>query len=148
MCARRKEPYMRYLGLDLGTKTLGVAITDKTKTIASVLKVIHFKSEDYDTALKEVVEIVQSYNIEKIALGLPKNMNNSYGFASERSLKFKDKLEKLVNIPIILIDERLSTVEAENILLNADMSREKRKKIIDGVAAEIILETLIKKEEN
>ena len=60
----------------------------------------------------------------------------------------KDKLEKLVNIPIILIDERLSTVEAENILLNADMSREKRKKIIDGVAAEIILETLIKKEEN
>ena len=138
---------MRYLGLDLGTKTLGVAITDKTKTIASVLKVIHFKSEDYDTALKEVVEIVQSYNIEKIALGLPKNMNNSYGFLCKDNQWF-NKLEKLVNIPIILIDERLSTVEAENILLNADMSREKRKKIIDGVAAEIILETLIKKEEN
>ena len=139
---------MRYLGLDLGTKTLGIAITDKTKTIASVLKVIHFKSEDYDTALKEVIKIVEEYDIKKIALGLPKNMNNSYGFASERSLKFKEKLEKLIDIPIILIDERLSTIEAENILLSADISREKRKKVIDGIAAEIILETLIKKEEN
>ena len=138
---------MRYLGLDLGTKTLGVAITDKTKTIARVLKVIHFKNEDYDTALKEVIKIVEEYNIKKIALGLPKNMNNSYGFASERSLKFKEKLEKLTDIPIILIDERLSTIEAENILLSADISREKRKKVIDGIAAEIILETLIKKEE-
>ena len=138
---------MRYLGLDLGTKTLGVAITDKTKTIARVLKVIHFKNEDYDTALKEVIKIVEEYNIKKIALGLPKNMNNSYGFASERSLKFKEKLEKLIDIPIILIDERLSTIEAENILLSADISREKRKKVIDGIAAEIILETLIKKEE-
>ena len=138
---------MRYLGLDLGTKTLGVAITDKTRTIASMLKVIHFKSEDYDTALNEVLEIIQNYDIKKIALGLPKNMNNSYGFASERSLKFKEKLEELVDIPIILIDERLTTVEAENILLNADMSRQKRKKVIDGVAAEIILDTLIKKEE-
>lgn len=138
---------MRYLGLDLGTKTLGVAITDKTRTIARVLKVIHFKSEDYDTALKEVIKIVEEYNIKKIALGLPKNMNNSYGFASERSLKFKEKLEELIDIPIILIDERLSTIEAENILLSADISREKRKKVIDGIAAEIILETLIKKEE-
>lgn len=138
---------MRYLGLDLGTKTLGIAITDKTRTIASVLKVIYFKSEDYDTPLKEVKEIVQNYDIKKIALGLPKNMNNSYGFASERSLKFKEKLEELVNVPIVLIDERLSTVEAENILLNADISRKKRKKVIDGVAAQIILETLIKKEE-
>lgn len=138
---------MRYLGLDLGTKTLGVAITDKTGTIARFLKVIHFKSEDYDTPLKEIVEIVQEYNIKKIALGLPKNMNNSCGFASERSLKFKEKLEKLIDIPIILIDERLSTIEAENILLDADISRKKRKKVIDGVAAEIILETLIKKEE-
>lgn len=139
---------MRYLGLDLGTKTLGVAITDKTRTIARVLKVIHFKSEDYDTALKEVIKIVEEYDIKKIALGLPKNMNNSYGFASERSLKFKEKLEELIDIPIILIDERLSTIEAENILLSADISREKRKKVIDGIAAEIILETLIKKEEN
>lgn len=138
---------MRYLGLDLGTKTLGIAITDKTRTIARVLKVVHFRSEDYETPVKEVVELVKEYEIQKIALGLPKNMNNSTGFASARSLEFKKKLEEKINIPIILIDERLSTVEAENILLDADMSREKRKKIIDGVAAEIILETLIRKEE-
>ena len=132
---------MRYLGLDLGTKTLGIAITDKTKTIASLLKVIHFKSEDYDTAVKEVSEILKQYDIEKIALGLPKNMNNSYGFASTRSINFKEKLEKITDVPIILIDERLSTNEAENILLDADLSRQKRKKVIDGVAAKIILET-------
>lgn len=138
---------MRYLGLDLGTKTLGIAITDKTRTIASMLKVIHFKNEDYDTAAKEIVEIVHEYDIKKIALGLPKNMDNSYGFASSRSLNFKEKLENLIDIPIILIDERLSTIEAENILLDAGISRKKRKKVIDGVAAQIILETLIKKEE-
>lgn len=139
---------MRYLGLDLGTKTLGVAITDKTGTISRVLTTIRFNKEDYETALKEVVKIVNEYQISKIALGLPKNMDNSCGFASERSLKFKQMLEKELNIPIILIDERLSTTEAENILLNADLSREKRKKVIDGVAAQIILETFIRREEN
>lgn len=139
---------MRYLGLDLGTKTLGIAITDKTGTIANSLKVLHFNKEDYERAANEVKEIVKDYNISKIALGLPKNMDNSYGFASKRSLNFKKLLEEKIDIPIVLIDERLSTMEAENILLNADLSREKRKKVIDGVAAQIILETLMRKEEN
>lgn len=139
---------MRYLGLDLGTKTLGVAITDKTGTISRVLTTIRFNKEDYETAIKEVVKIVSAYQVSKIALGLPKNMDNSCGFASERSLNFKEMLEKKIDIPIILIDERLSTTEAENILLNADLSREKRKKVIDGVAAQIILDTFIRREEN
>lgn len=139
---------MRYLGLDLGTKTLGVAITDKTGTISRVLTTIRFNKEDYETAIKEVVKIINDYQVSKIALGLPKNMNNSCGFASERSLNFKEMLEKEIDIPIILIDERLSTTEAENILLNADLSREKRKKVIDGVAAQIILDTFIRREEN
>lgn len=139
---------MRYLGLDLGTKTLGVAITDKTKTLASVLKVIRFKSEDYNTALDGVLDIIKEYDIEKIALGNPKNMNNTCGFASKRSENFKKLLEEKTNIPIYLIDERLSTTEAENILIKADLSREKRKKVIDGLAAQIILETFIKMEEN
>jgi len=139
---------MRYLGLDLGTKTLGVAITDKTGTIARVLKVIHFKKEDYEYAANEVVSLIKEYDIAKIALGLPKNMNNSCGFASTRSMNFKTLLEQKISIPIVLIDERLSTTEAENILLNADLSREKRKKVIDGVAAQIILDTLIRREEN
>jgi len=139
---------MRYLGLDLGTKTLGVAITDKTGTIARVLKVIRFQHEDYDMAANEVIKIIEEYEIAKIALGLPKNMDNSSGFASNRSLNFKSLLEKKTSIPIELIDERLSTMEAENILLDADLSREKRKKVIDGVAAQIILDTLIRREAN
>ncbi len=138
---------MRYLGLDLGTKTLGVAITDKTGTIASFLKVIRFKVEDYETAALEVIKIINEYHISKIALGLPKNMNNTMGYASKRSLDFKKLLESKIDIPIYLIDERLSTVEAENILLDVDLSREKRKKVIDGLAAEIILDTFLKMEE-
>ncbi|MCM1052708.1 MAG: Holliday junction resolvase RuvX [Ruminococcus sp.] len=138
---------MRYLGLDLGTKTLGVAITDRTGTITRFLKVIRFKNEDYDMAAEEVIKIVNEYNISKIALGLPKNMNNSLGYASSRSLDFKKLLESKIDIPIHLIDERLSTVEAENMLIDADVSRNKRKKVIDGIAAEIILDTFLKMEE-
>lgn len=139
---------MRYLGLDLGTKTLGIAISDKTNTLASSLKVVRFNKEDYETAAKEVKSIVEEYDIGKIALGLPKNMNNTLGFASERSLAFKKLLESKINVPIYLVDERLSTTEAENFLISMDVSRGKRKKIIDGKAAEIILETFIKREEN
>lgn len=137
---------MRYLGLDLGTKTLGMALTDRSKTIASVLKVFRFPKENYELAVLEVLNILEQYEVEKIILGLPKNMNNSLGFASERSLHFKKLLETKTEVPIYLVDERLSTLEAENILLDASLSREKRKKIIDGVSAQIILETYIKKE--
>lgn len=140
---------MRYLGLDLGTKTLGVAITDKTGTLANFLKVIRFNSNDYETAINELLDIINNYrDIQKIALGLPKNMNNTEGFASERSKNFKKMLESKIDIPVYLVDERLSTTEAENILINADMSRLKRKKVIDGVAATIILETFLTMEEN
>lgn len=137
---------MRYLGLDLGIKTLGVAISDKTNTLASVLTVIHFNSNDFETAANLLMDIINNYEISKIVLGLPKNMNNSSGFATKRSLDFKSILETKTDIPIYLLDERLSTIEAENILLSADMSRKKRKKVIDGVAAQIILETFMKKE--
>lgn len=139
---------MRYLGLDLGTKTLGVAITDTTGLIARPLKVIHFPKEDYETALRELQNILDEYDISKIALGLPKNMDGTVGFASERSLKFKEMIESMTDIPITLVDERLTTVLAENILLEADVSRKKRKSVIDGVAAVLILETLLKMEEN
>ena len=138
---------MRYLGLDLGTKTLGVAISDSLGMIASPLKVIHFPKERYDIALEELLSILREYPISKIALGFPKNMDGSEGFASTRSKEFKKKLEGVTDIPVYLVDERLSTVEAEKILLEADISRERRKKVIDGVAAVLILETFIKMEE-
>jgi len=139
---------MRYLGLDLGTKTLGVAITDKTNSICSPLKVIRFTEHNYEELIDEVKELVETYDIAEIALGLPKNMDNSLGFAAERSMQFKELLENNMDIKITLIDERLSTKEAEMILFNTGNNGKKRKQIIDGVAATIILETYLKKRGN
>jgi len=139
---------MRCLGLDLGTKTLGIAISDRTNTLARPLKVIRFKTGDYQSIISELKQIVFDEKISTIVLGLPKNMDNSLGFASQRSLDFKELLQNNTDVPIILIDERLTTTEAENILINVDMSREKRKKVIDGVAATLILETYLKSERN
>ena len=133
---------MRYLGLDLGTKTLGLAISDKFGTIASPYKVLRYT--DIDLLIKELITIIEQEKIDELVLGLPKNMNGSLGFASVRSTKFKEMLEKKISNPIHLVDERLSTKEAENILIYADISRKKRKKVIDGMAAAIILDTYLK----
>ena len=135
---------MRCLGLDLGTKTLGLALSDKSNMIASPYKVIRWDGEDYGLLFKELDVIIEDNKITDLVLGLPKNMNNTLGFAAERSLKFKEALEERYKLNITLIDERLSTVEATNYLLDADMSRKKRKKVVDGVAASIILDTYLK----
>lgn len=139
---------MRYLGLDLGTKTLGLAISDKTNTIATPYKVLRYNGEDYDILFKDLDSIIKDKAITTLVLGLPKNMNNSLGFAAERSMKFKEALENRYNLEVVLVDERLSTVEATNYLLDENMSRKKRKKVIDGVAASIILDTYIKMKGN
>ena len=131
---------MRYIGLDLGTKTLGVAISDKLGMIASFYKTINFKEEEYESLLDPLKKIIDEYKIEKIVLGLPKNMNNSIGFAGERSINFKKLLEDNLNMEVILEDERLSSVEANNIMIASDLSRNKRKKKVDALAATIILQ--------
>lgn len=136
---------MRYLGLDLGTRTLGTSISDPTLTIASSYKTIRFDDSNYQQLLPEIKNIVDEFNISKIVLGLPKNMNNSLGYRAEETIEFKKELEKNLNIEIILQDERLSTVEATNYLVEADMSRKKRKKKVDSVAANIILQTYLDK---
>lgn len=135
---------MRCLGLDLGTKTLGLALSDKSNTIASPYRVLRWDGENYDLLFKDLDMIIDDNGITNLILGLPKNMNNTLGFAAERSLKFKEALEKRYSLEVTLIDERLSTVEATNYLLDADMSRKKRKKVVDGVAASIILDTYLK----
>lgn len=135
---------MRCLGLDLGTKTLGLALSDKSNTIASPYRVLRWDGENYDLLFKDLDMIIDDNGITNLVLGLPKNMNNTLGFAAERSLKFKETLEKRYSLGVTLIDERLSTVEATNYLLDADMSRKKRKKVVDGVAASIILDTYLK----
>ena len=139
---------MKYLGLDLGSRTLGVAIST-SGVFASELKVIRH-SEEYDRLVSEVKEIVNEYKIDEIVLGLPKNMNNTLGEKANLSYEFKDKLEKEIGIPVHLEDERLTTVIATNALIGMDKSRKQRKKVIDSVASAIILESYlnrIKKEE-
>ena len=134
---------MRCLGLDLGTRTLGLAISDKTNFLASPLKVLRWDGENYDLLFKELDAIISANGITDLVLGLPKNMNNTLGFASERSLKFKEALEDRYKLKVVLIDERLSTVEAENYLISADMSRKKRKQVIDKMAAVEILQSYL-----
>ena len=135
---------MRFLGLDLGTKSLGIAVSDKTNLVATPYKTIHFPEEQYETVIKELETIIKEKQITDLVLGLPKNMDNSCGFATERSQKFKNILEEYFHIPIHLVDERLSSKEAENILIHTDMNRKKRKKVVDNVAAAIILDTYLK----
>lgn len=139
---------MRYLGLDLGTKTVGVAVSDKTNTLASPLKVIRFNDETKKQMMNEILELITKYSITHVVLGLPKNMDNSLGFASQRSLDFKKELEKLTDVKIELMDERLTTVLAQSTLLEADMSRKKRKKVVDEIAATIILNDYLKMKGN
>ena len=133
---------MRCLGMDLGTKTLGLATSDKLGIIASPYKVIRY--EDVNSLVDEVVKVIDELHIEKLVLGYPKNMNNTLGEAVERTNTFKKLLEDKTNMEITLIDERLSTVEAENYLINEDMRRDKRKQIIDAVAASVILDTYLR----
>ena len=134
---------MKYLGMDLGTKTLGLAITDKLGIISSPYKVLRYNN--VDELIKEVLNIINIENIDELVLGLPKNMNNSFGFAVDRTINFKKELEKYTNLKINLVDERLSTKEAEDFLINLNTKREKRKEIIDSYAASIILDTYLRK---
>lgn len=134
---------MKCLGMDLGTKKLGLAMSDATGMISYPYKLIKFSN--YEEAAKEVVDIVNKEKVEVLVLGLPKNMDNSMGFASERSLNFKRILEGLTDKEIVLIDERLSTVEAENMLIKDDVKRKKRKNVIDELSAAIILDTYLRK---
>lgn len=134
---------MKYLGLDLGTRTLGLSISDLTHTIASTYKTIRYEENDYDFLLEELKKIIEQEKIEKLVLGLPKNMNNTIGESAERCLNFKEKLEKNLNIEVEMQDERLTTVEAHNYMIEANMSRKKRKQKVDSLAANIILQTYL-----
>lgn len=119
---------MRYMGLDLGSKTLGVAISDPTKTIANVLTTIRFKDENYDLLISPLADIIKEYQVSKIILGYPKNMNNTVGERAMITLAFKEKLENNFNIEVIMEDERLTSVISNNVLIEADLSRKKRNK--------------------
>lgn len=137
---------MRYLGLDLGTRTLGISISDITKTIASAYKTIRFEENDYIFLLPILKEIIDEYQISKIILGYPKNMNNTIGDRANTTMEFKQMLEENLKVEVVMQDERLSTKEAHFYMIKADMSRKKRKQKVDSLAANIILQTYLDKE--
>ena len=135
---------MRYLGLDLGTKTLGIAISDRTNMLACPYKTLRFSESNFESILDELLNIINENNITEIALGLPKNMDSSLGFAAQRSKEFENILKEKTDVPINLIDERLTSVMAHNILHDNDKKSIKHKKVVDEVAACLILESFIK----
>lgn len=139
---------MRILGLDLGTKTLGVSICDNTETIASFIGTIRFTENKPEESFKELEELINEYNVKAFVLGLPKNMNNTLGERAEITTKYKRILEENTNIPVIFFDERLTSVISNSILIEADISRKKRKKKVDSIAAQIILQDYLNKEKN
>ena len=139
---------MRYLGIDLGSKTVGLAMSDPTRTIASTYKTIFFKNEDYNSTIDEIKQIVEDFDIKKIIIGLPKNMNNTLGERAIITTEYKKLLEENIDVPVIMFDERLTSVISNSILIEADMSRKKRKKKVDSIAAQIILQDYLNKEKN
>ena len=129
---------MRIMGLDLGDKTIGVAISDELGWTAQGLTIIQRKSEESDLA--QLKELVRAYDVSEIVVGLPRNMDGSIGARGEICKAFADVLRENLNLQVHLWDERLTTVAAQRTLLEADTSRKKRKKVVDKIAAGFILQ--------
>ena len=132
---------MRVMGLDYGSKTMGVAISDELMMIATGLEIIRRDSEKkIRKTLIRIDELIAEYNIGKIVLGLPKNMNNTLGERAEKSLELKETLERRTGLEVIMWDERLSTVSAHKAMMEAGIRREDRGNYVDSIAAAIILQ--------
>ena len=132
---------MRVMGLDYGSKTMGVAISDELMMIATGLEIIRRDSENkIRKTLIRIDELIAEYNIGKIVLGLPKNMNNTLGERAEKSLELKETLERRTGLEVIMWDERLSTVSAHKAMMEAGIRREDRGNYVDSIAAAIILQ--------
>lgn len=131
---------MRVVGLDIGTKTIGVAISDLFGWTAQGLTTIKWQEKNLTSADKALKDIIDEYEVEKAVIGLPKHMNGSIGDRGEASIAYAKHIEQTHHISTVLWDERLTTVAAERVLLEADVSRKKRKNVIDKMAAVMILQ--------
>ncbi len=131
---------MRILGLDVGSKTIGVAVSDALKLTAQGITTIIWDEHDMSSADKQLRDIIENYEITQIIVGLPKNMDGSIGERGEISQIYARRLGRVFDLPVHLVDERLSTVAAERTLIEADVSRKKRKQVIDKMAAVMILQ--------
>lgn len=132
---------MRILGLDYGSKTVGVAVSDPLGFTAQGVEIIRRKSENkMRQTLARIEELIAQYQVEEIVLGLPKNMNNTLGDRAEKSLELKETLERRTGLPVVMWDERLTTAEAERTLMETGVRRENRKQYLDQMAAVLILQ--------
>ena len=135
---------MRVMGLDVGSKTVGVAISDPLGFTAQGVEIIKIDEEAEEFGFDRLGELVKEYKVEKFVVGLPKNMNNTEGPRVEASKAYGDKIKETFNLPVDYQDERLTTVQAERMLVEqADVSRDKRKKVIDKLAAQLILQNYL-----
>ena len=135
---------MRILGLDYGSKTVGVAVSDPLGLTAQKIETIWRKQENkLRRTLARIEELIAEYEVEKIVLGFPKNMNNTVGERAEKALEFGEMLKKRTGLEIIMWDERLTTVEADRTLIEAGVRRENRKQYLDGLAAVFILQAYL-----
>lgn len=133
---------MRYLGLDLGNRTVGIAISDSLGIIATGVETYRFKEKNLQNALDYVKIIIDDRKVDKVVLGLPKNMDGTLGFQSEYVLEFKSMLEE-IGVQVELFDERLTTMQVTRVMIDADLSRQKRKKEVDKLAAVVILQSYL-----
>ena len=131
---------MRTMGLDVGSKTVGVSLSDAFGWTAQGLKTIQINEDKGEYGFEEIGTLIKENEVSKVVVGLPKNMNGTIGPRGEASQFYADELNKRFGVPVVLWDERLTTVAAERVLLEADVSRKKRKKVIDKMAASMILQ--------
>lgn len=132
---------MRIMGLDFGSKTVGVAVSDPTGLIATGLEIVRREREDkLRQTLARIETLIMEYEVKKIVLGYPKNMNDTVGERVEKTLAFKEMLERRTGLEVELWDERLTTVEADAVMMKAGIRREDRKKYVDKIAAAFILQ--------
>ncbi|PLS01249.1 Holliday junction resolvase RuvX [Neobacillus cucumis] len=131
---------MRAMGLDVGSKTVGVALSDELGWTAQGLKTLKINEEKQEFGFEEIGQLIKEYQVDTVVIGLPKNMNGTIGPRGEASQQFAAEIESRFSVPTVLWDERLTTMAAERVLLEADVSRKKRKKVIDKMAAVMILQ--------
>lgn len=129
---------MKVLGLDIGEKRMGIAVSDALRCTAQGLTVLQRSNADDD--IGAIQELIDASEVSEVVVGLPKNMDGSLGQGAQKVLSFVSKLEESLSIPIILWDERLTTAEATRMLLQADVTRKKRRKVVDKIAAVLILQ--------
>ena len=135
---------MRIMGLDVGSKTVGIAVSDPFGWTAQGVEIIRIDEEQGEFGFDRLRELAKEYQVTKFVVGLPKNMNNSIGPRAEASMAYAEKIKELFDLPVELQDERLTTVQAERMLVEqADVSRSKRKKVIDKLAAVMILQNYL-----